>query len=57
MYCYSAETTQGLSPSIRSCNDVEIEKISAKVEDGILTEVLLKVEKEEKKTAKSIEVH
>ena len=37
--------------------DVEKDKISAKVEDGILTVVLPKVEKEEKKTAKSIEVH
>jgi HSP20 family molecular chaperone IbpA len=33
------------------------DKISAKVEDGILTVVLPNVEKEEKKTAKSIEVH
>ena len=38
-------------------DDVEKDKISAKVEDGILTVVLPKVEKEEKKTAKSIEVH
>ena len=37
-------------------DDVEKDKISAKVEDGILTVVLPKVEKEEKKTAKSIEV-
>ena len=38
-------------------DDVEKDKISAKVEDGILTVVLPKVEKEEKKTTKSIEVH
>ena len=37
--------------------DVVKDKISAKVENGILTVVLPKVEKEEKKTAKSIEVH
>ena len=36
--------------------DVEKDKISAKVEDGILTVVLPKVEKEEKKAAKAIEV-
>ena len=37
-------------------DDVEKDKISAKVEDGILTVVLPKVEKEEKKAAKAIEV-
>ena len=36
--------------------DVVKDKISAKVEDGILTVVLPKVEKEEKKAAKAIEV-
>ena len=36
--------------------DVLKDKISAKVEDGILTVVLPKVEKEEKKAAKAIEV-
>jgi HSP20 family molecular chaperone IbpA len=35
---------------------VERDKISAKVENGILTVVLPKVEKEEKKIAKAIEV-
>ena len=37
-------------------DDVERDKISAKVEDGILTVVLPKVEKEEKKMAKVIEL-
>ena len=37
--------------------DVDKEDIAAKVENGILTVVLPKVVKEEKKTAKSIEVH
>ena len=37
-------------------DDVERDKISAKVENGILTVVLPKVEKEEKKIAKAIEV-
>ena len=37
-------------------DDVERDKISAKVENGILTVVLPKVEKEEKKVAKAIEV-
>ena len=37
-------------------DDVERDKISAKVENGILKVVLPKVEKEEKKIAKAIEV-
>ena len=37
-------------------DDVVKDKISAKVEDGILTVVLPKVEKEEKKVAKAIEI-
>ena len=37
-------------------DNVERDKISAKVENGILTVVLPKVEKEEKKIAKAIEV-
>ena len=37
-------------------DDVERDKISAKVEDGILTVTMPKVEKEEKKYAKAIEV-
>ena len=37
-------------------DDVERDKISAKVENGILTVVLPKVEKEEKKFAKAIKV-
>ena len=36
--------------------DVQKDKISAKVENGILTVVLPKVEKEEKKVAKAIEI-
>ncbi|MEE3386328.1 MAG: Hsp20/alpha crystallin family protein, partial [Prevotella sp.] len=36
--------------------DVEKDKISAKVEDGILTIVLPKMEKEQKKAGKAIEV-
>ena len=36
--------------------DVEKDKISAKVEDGILTVVLPKMEKEQKKVGKAIEV-
>ena len=37
-------------------DDVERDKISAKVEDGILTVTMPKMEKEEKKLAKAIEV-
>ena len=37
-------------------DDVECDKISAKVEDGILTVTMPKVQKEEKKYAKAIEI-
>ena len=37
-------------------DDVERDKISAKVEDGILTVTMPKVQKEEKKYAKAIEI-
>ena len=37
-------------------DDVERDKISAKVEDGILTVTMQKLQKEEKKCAKAIEV-